>query len=478
MSISPPCPDFKRARVLVVGDVMLDRYWQGDTRRVSPEAPVPVVSITSTEDRAGGAGNVALNLTALGARVSLVGVIGADEAGDLLRQSLESSGIHTDFQVAEGKPTITKLRVISRHQQLLRLDIEQPYNPDDAADITGKAVALMSGMDALILSDYAKGSLQDCQLLIKRAGELGIPVLVDPKGHDFSRYRGATLLTPNRQELEAVIGPVGSDQQLLERAAQLMQELQLGALLITRGEQGMTLLRAESPVLHLPAAARDVYDVTGAGDTVIALMAACLAVGVALPEATNFANLAAGLVVGKLGAATVTPQELNRVLATGVQHSSGVVNREQLSALVTEARAQGERIVFTNGCFDILHAGHVRYLAEAKRQGDRLIVAINSDDSVSKLKGPTRPINPLAQRMTVIAALADVDWVVDFAEDTPVALLEEIRPAVLVKGGDYTLDQVVGREWVESYGGEVIVVPMVDGCSSSNMIEKILQDRK
>lgn len=466
-------PDFTRARVLVVGDVMLDRYWQGETARISPEAPVPVVNITDTVDRPGGAGNVAMNLASLGAKVTLVGAVGDDEAGQSLTTQLEQAGVATHFQCLPDRPTITKLRVISRHQQLLRLDFEQPFAADETCELIERTRALLPEKDVLVLSDYAKGGLADPQALIVAARDAGVPVLVDPKGRDFNRYRGATLLTPNLSELRAIIGPWESEKDLLARARELVAELALEALLITRGEQGMTLVQADGTSLHLPACSREVFDVTGAGDTVIALLAASLVVDASLAEATRLANLAAGLVVAKLGTATVSTDEMNRAIHPPMSSVQGVINREQLPALLARARSAGERIVFTNGCFDILHAGHVAYLMAARQLGDRLLVAVNSDESVAALKGASRPINPLAQRMAVLAALGAVDWVVDFADPTPEPLLQEVRPDVLAKGGDYTAEQVVGGKWVESYGGQVVVLPMVPGCSSTDVIEKI-----
>jgi len=466
-------PRFDTARVLVVGDLMLDRYWYGGTSRISPEAPVPVVNISNTEDRIGGAGNVALNIATLGAGAAIVAVVGADDAAQSLTTKLASAGIHTDFQVAPDRPTITKLRVISRSQQLLRMDFEEPFGAADARDVVARASTLLETMDALVLSDYAKGVLADPQPLIEAARKRAIPVLVDPKGSDFARYRGATLMTPNLHEFEAVVGACASEQDIADKGLALLASLELDALLVTRGEQGMTLLRAAHPPLHLPARAREVFDVTGAGDTVISVIAATLGAGQTLPEAVALANIAAGIVVGKLGTATVSGPELRRAIQQERGSERGVVNLEQLLVDVADARAQGERVVFTNGCFDILHAGHVGYLEQARRQGDRLIVAVNADASVTRLKGEGRPINPVERRMAVLAGLEAVDWVVPFAEDTPENLLRAVRPDVLVKGGDYAKETVVGWEIVEEYGGEVRVLSFLDDCSTTAIVEKI-----
>lgn len=468
-------PHFDRAHILVVGDVMLDRYWHGGTSRISPEAPVPVVKVTQVEDRPGGAGNVALNIAALGAGASLIGVIGYDEAGSVLQNRLKAAGIRADFQLSANKPTITKLRVVSRHQQLLRMDFEQPFDTTDSSDFVAKAQTLIPYMDALLLSDYAKGSLQDCQSLIKLAHAASVPVLVDPKGSDFARYRGATLLTPNLVEFESVVGHCNSEQEIVEKGARLMQEFDLQGLLITRGEHGMTLLRPGQAELHLPARAREVFDVTGAGDTVIAVLAAVIASGQSVPEAMALANLAAGIVVGKLGTATVSAPELRRAILGEQGSERGVVSEEQLLIAIDDAHASGERIVFTNGCFDIIHAGHVGYLEEARRQGDRLIVAVNSDASIRRIKGEGRPINPIDRRMAVLAGLESVDWVLFFDDDTPERLLRNIKPDVLVKGGDYRPDQIVGSEIVKGYGGSVKILGYVESCSTTAIVNKILQ---
>lgn len=468
-------PVLATARVLVAGDVMLDRYWHGPAGRISPEAPVPVVRVTEIEDRPGGAANVALNIAGLGASAALVGVTGGDDAEAILRERLGAAGIDCLFQQAPGQPTITKLRIISRQQQLLRLDFEEPFHDLDAAPFTAAVTANLAGCGALILSDYQKGALRDCQALIQQARKAGVPVLVDPKGTDFSRYRGATLLTPNFSEFEAVAGPVGSEEELANRGRQLMEELELQALLITRSEKGMTLLRRGHSALHLPARAREVFDVTGAGDTVISVLAAALAAGSPLEDAVALANIAAGIVVGKLGTAVVSAPELRRAVHQEGGVGRGVMTLEQLKVAVEDARAQGERIVFTNGCFDIIHAGHVGYLDTARRQGDRLIVAVNADDSIRRLKGPGRPINPLERRMAVLAALEAVDWVVPFETDTPEPLLKELRPEVLVKGGDYSVEQVVGGDIVKSYGGEVRVLDFIDDVSTTKIVERIRQ---
>lgn len=465
-------PRFDQAAVLVVGDVMLDRYWHGGTSRISPEAPVPVVKVEQIFDRPGGAANVALNIAALGGQALLVGVTGCDEAAHSLSRSLQAAGVQCHFQQQAGQPTIVKLRVLSRNQQLLRMDFEEPF-ATDTEQLEGSVAQLLQGVKVLILSDYGKGALQNHQALIALAKQRGISVLADPKGKDFSIYRGASLITPNLSEFEAVVGACRDEAELVSKGQQLLTELDLGALLITRGEHGMTLLRAQQSPLHLPARAREVFDVTGAGDTVISTLAAALAADAELPQAVALANLAAGIVVGKLGTAAISAPELRRAVQREQGSERGMVTVEQLLQALEDARAHGERIVFTNGCFDILHAGHVAYLEQARAQGDRLVLAVNSDASVTRLKGPGRPINSVERRMAVLAGLGAVDWVVSFSEDTPENLLKLVRPDVLVKGGDYGIEGVVGADIVRAYGGEVKVLGLVENSSTTAIVEKI-----
>ncbi|WP_114416778.1 bifunctional D-glycero-beta-D-manno-heptose-7-phosphate kinase/D-glycero-beta-D-manno-heptose 1-phosphate adenylyltransferase HldE [Marinospirillum perlucidum] len=463
---------FEQARLLVAGDIMLDRYWQGGTSRISPEAPVPVVRVQDQDDRPGGAANVALNLASLGAQAQLTGIVGQDENARLLGERLQQSGVETCFHASERHPTITKLRVMSRNQQLLRLDFEEKLESEPG--FTQAFSQALPEQDLIILSDYAKGTLQEVQALIQQAKAAGKKVLVDPKGKDFSIYRHATLLTPNLSELEAVVGSCQDDHELETKAEQLRQELQLEALLVTRSEKGMSLFREEHPPLHLPTRAQEIFDVTGAGDTVIAVLGLALASGHDYPEAVMLANLAAGLVVAKPGTATVSVAEIYTALHGDKLIEYGVLPVETLKEAVTAAQARGEKVVMTNGCFDLLHAGHVAYLEEAKKLGDRLIVAVNSDASVSRLKGPARPINPLDRRMKVLAGLEAVDWVVAFEEDTPRDLIAGLLPDLLVKGGDYQVDQIAGAREVLDAGGQVKVLEFVDGVSTTAMVKSIL----
>ena len=461
-------PPFQQAKLLVIGDVMLDRYWHGAASRISPEAPVPVVQVGNQEDRPGGAGNVALNIAALGSAATLIGVVGKDDNAQDLESRLTAAGVYCEFLKSEDKPTITKLRVISQHQQLIRLDIEEKFDEIEVVDLQSLATSLLPSAQVLVLSDYAKGALQDVAALIELARKQNIPIIVDPKGTDFKKYRGSTLITPNFSEFEAVVGTCANEEELVKKGLKLMSDLELQAILITRGEHGMTLLLPDSEELHLPARAREVFDVTGAGDTVISVLASALAAGDSLADATGIANLAAGLVVGKLGTAAISGPELRRAILAEQDSGLGVMTAEQLNIAVHDAKAHGEKIVFTNGCFDIIHAGHLAYFEEAKKLGDKLIVGVNSDDWLTRKKG--RPFMPFLERVAIIEA---VDWVVNFEEDTPEELLKSLQPDILVKGGDYSLEQVVGGDYVLSYGGEVKALEFLDDCSTSAIVEKM-----
>jgi D-beta-D-heptose 7-phosphate kinase/D-beta-D-heptose 1-phosphate adenosyltransferase len=466
-------PDFSSASVLTVGDLMLDQYWFGPTTRISPEAPVPVVNVKGTTARAGGAANVAVNLASLGVKAVLVGVTGSDAAGRTLRELLTESGIETDFVESPTRPTITKLRVLSSNQQVIRLDTEDIFDVKDIQPLSQILETRLPATKVCILSDYAKGTLAAAPEIMSLCRDHDVTVLVDPKGRDFTRYRGASVLTPNFREFQAVVGRVQDDEQLVDRGQALCAELDLGALVVTLSERGMVVIRDEQPPLFLPTRVREVFDVTGAGDTVIATIAAALASGNSLDEAATLANLAAGLVVRKIGVATVTPSELRLALHEHGLGGRGMLDRLDAPIIADEARARGERIVMTNGCFDILHTGHVAYLEEAKNLGDRLIVAVNDDASVTRLKGDGRPITPLEDRMAVLAGLAAVDWVVSFSEDTPADIISEILPDVLVKGGDYAPDAVAGGDIVRANGGTVEILSFREGRSTSAMIDAI-----
>lgn len=465
--------------VAVVGDVMLDRYWSGPCSRISPEAPVPVVKIAKHEDRAGGAANVAINITALGAPCTLVGIVGEDEAALKLKELVEEKQVVTNFIASPQVPTITKLRILSRNQQLLRVDFEERCAEiDNGRMLQALRQSIREHCKVIICSDYGKGALSSIQQMIAIAREREIPVLVDPKGTDFERYKGAYMLTPNLSEFEAVAGKVEDEDDLVKKGLKMISDFDLTALLVTRSEDGMSLIRPGMEAVHLPTHAREVYDVTGAGDTVIATLGACLASGLSLQASCEIANHAAGIVVGKLGTSTASPEEINAELAGSSRRSGGVMNEEELLPIVQRLKAQGKKIVFTNGCFDILHQGHVDYLQKAKALGDILIIGVNSDESVQKLKGPARPIVPLENRMGLLSALSCVDFVVPFEEETPRRLIAEILPDILVKGGDYKVEDVVGREEVETNGGEVIIIPFTEGFSTTSIVQKIKESAK
>lgn len=467
-------PDFSQAAVLVVGDLMLDRNWQGDTSRVSPEAPVPVVHVKDIEDRPGGAGNVALNIAGLNSTVTVLGYTGEDAAARALKEQLEQAKVTCQFEHLTDQPTITKLRVLSRHQQLIRLDFEESFHDLPVEQLQQDYEQALPSHDVVVLSDYGKGTLASVQQLIATARAAGKKVLVDPKGTDFTKYRGATLITPNWSEFQAVVGECKNEEEMVSRGSALLEELHLEALLVTRGEKGMTLLQPDQDPIHLPTQAQEVFDVTGAGDTVISTLAACLAAGSSLPDATVLANQAAGLVVAKLGTATVTQNELKASLHTLEDMPRGFVSAEDLSLAIAKARINGEKIVLTNGCFDILHPGHVRYLQQAKALGDRLIILVNDDASVSRLKGPERPINRLEVRAEMLSALACVDWVCAFSEDSPREHICRILPDILVKGGDYkSIEDIEGFDCVAKAGGATYVLDYVEGCSTTNLIKNI-----
>ncbi len=474
--MKPPVslPDFSAVNLLVVGDVMLDRYYLGPVQRISPEAPVQVINVADVEERPGGAANVAMNLNNLSAGVTVLGFVGEDDNANALERLLSGRGAGCRFIAVAGSPTIIKSRVMSRGQQLLRLDFEDGFS-DAPLDALGQAFdELLPRVDAVVLSDYAKGCLRRAGSLITRARKAGRPVFVDPKGADFSGYKGANVLTPNFAEFTAVVGDCADDGELERKGEAIRRELDLGAVLVTRGSEGMSLVHEDGAV-HLSAEAHEVYDVTGAGDTVLSVLAGAFCAGASLVEATRLANCAAGLVVEKAGTAAVEIGELWR-RAAGVHKEHGICAEDELSALVAAARQHGERIVMTNGCFDLLHAGHVDYLMRAAGLGDRLIVAVNDDASVKRLKGGGRPINPLVDRMSLLAALDAVDWVVSFSEDMPQRLIERIGPDVLAKGGDYRVEEVAGHDHVIANGGRVVTLDHVKEFSTSRLIARIRGD--
>lgn len=465
-------------RLLVVGDLMLDKYIWGEVARISPEAPVPVVRAIRQSEQPGGAANVAMNLARLGAQVVVAGFTGGDENEIMLDAALRTNGISPEFVISEGFPTIAKLRILGGSQQMLRLDSErlEARAQGDYDCLIERVLKLLPGSHAVVLSDYAKGALtpEVCQQVIQAARKLEIPVLVDPKNADFSRYRGATTICPNRGELALALQKDAHDLEALLAAAEpLARALDIEFLTATLSEKGIALVRPGSR-FFAPAVAREVFDVSGAGDTVIAVLALCLASRLKPETAVQLANVAAGIVVAKAGTAPIEKHELLAALAPRIDlfAEDKVLTLSALVSRVTQWKARGQRVVFTNGCFDLLHIGHIELLQQARRFGDRLIVAINSDASVRELKGPSRPIVGERERAFVLAALTAVDAVVVFAEPTPLESILATQPDVIVKGGDYDVDTVVGAREVRAWGGQVKIVPLVEGYSTTRLIER------
>ena len=476
--------DLSKQTILCIGDVMLDEFIYGDVSRISPEAPAPVIAVARENVIVGGAGNVARNIASLGARCHFVGVIGNDLAGKMLKTSFEEARgkIVPHLVIDSSRPTTRKLRFVSEHHSthLLRADWEKakPVDPKVEAALIKHALAALPRAGAVVISDYAKGVLTPrvIRAVIDRAKKLKKPVIVDPKGHDYSIYRGATLITPNRKELaDSTRLPVGTPKELSAAADALSRLVGSKAVLVTLSEDGMMLQARRAEPVHVPAYSVKVLDVSGAGDTVVAVLAAMLAMGADFESAMRAANASAAVVVGKQGTATLSASELrSRILpsATLAPEEKIVFDWRELEKPLAAWRAQGLRIGFTNGVFDLLHPGHVKVLAQARGLCDRLVVGLNSDASVKRLKGKDRPIQPEHARAEVLAALEAVDLVAVFEPDTPLELIKRVKPTVLVKGGDYKPSQVVGREIVEAQGGEVILVDLVHGFSTTRIVEK------
>ena len=470
-------------RALVIGDLMLDEYVWGKTERISPEAPVQVVDVAREDLRLGGAGNVINNLVTLGCQVHVASVLGDDDDGRRLRRMLMEKGVVADgVLLAPGRTTSRKTRILASNQQMLRIDREsrEPISPDQEGQLAAYVAMTAGDCQVILISDYLKGVLTEglLQRIIALGREKGVPVVVDPKGKDYRKYRGATLLTPNRKEAQTASGITIMDETSLNMAGRKLREsLGLEALVLTRSEEGMSLFFRDGQGMHLPTEAREVYDVSGAGDTVLAVLGVGLGGGLALEEAARLSNVAAGIVVGKVGTSTVTPEEILEVVGRLHQDTDlKIKQRDALKLLLDDRRGRGKTIVFTNGCFDLLHVGHVKYLQKARQLGDLLVLGLNSDASIRRLKGPKRPLIGQEERAHILAALDCIDYVVIFDEDTPLELITALRPHILVKGGDYTPEGVVGKEIVESYGGRVELIQFVDGRSTSNIIDKILQE--
>jgi D-beta-D-heptose 7-phosphate kinase / D-beta-D-heptose 1-phosphate adenosyltransferase len=476
---------FSRAneiRALIVGDLMIDEYLWGKAERISPEAPVQVVDVVREELRLGGAGNVANNLVALGSKVTVCSVIGGDENGTILRHAFTGKGIDVSGILEDPmRLTSKKSRVVAAHQQIVRIDREsrEPLRVESEEKVVAFIRNEAARYDVILVSDYLKGTLTEAVLkaVVEAGRAQGIPVVVDPKGSDYGRYQGATILTPNRKEAELASGiRIDGDEGLARAAGALLKDADLAALLVTRSEEGMSLFQASGGTVHIPTVAREVYDVTGAGDTVLAVIGLVLACGRSFEQAARLANVAAGIAVGKLGTSTVSPAEIIDEVGRGHRDSDAKIkNLDVLAAIIDEERSKGKKVVFTNGCFDLLHAGHVKYLQKARSFGDLLVLGLNSDASVRRLKGDRRPLIEEEERAHLLAALDCIDYLVLFDEDTPLELIRALRPLVLVKGGDYTPEGVVGKDVVESYGGRVELVEFVDGRSTTGIIEKILE---
>ena len=473
---------FGNLRALVVGDLMLDEYLWGKTERISPEAPVQVVDVAGEEVRLGGAGNVISNLMAMGCQVHAASILGDDADGRQLMTLLRKRGVDTEgVFLAPDRTTTRKTRILASNQQMMRIDRESngPIALEQEKKIAAYLRRVADNFQVILVSDYLKGVLTESLLqeIISVGRQSGVPVVVDPKGADYGKYRGATLLTPNRKEALSAAGiPPGSEESLRRSGRLLREDLNLEALVLTRSEEGMTLFFRDGREEDLPTQAREVFDVTGAGDTVLAFLGAGLGAGMPIAEAARLANLAAGIVVGKVGASTVAAEEiLDLVAHRHLDTDLKIKSREMVARALDAERQRGRTIVFTNGCFDLLHVGHVKYLQKARRLGDLLVLGLNSDDSIRRLKGPHRPLIGQEERAHILAALKCIDYVVIFDEDTPLALIRALRPDILVKGGDYTPEEVVGREVVESYGGRVELIRFVDGKSTTNIINKILE---
>lgn len=472
-------PDFSGAEIVVIGDIMLDRYYWGEVERISPEAPVQVVKVTRKTQRLGGAGNVAMNLSGLQCPLFLLAVCGDDSQGDYLSKVLQDEKIDHHLVVNSNQPTTTKTRIIGQGQQLLRLDEEESIAI--SADIEEKLLQhfdpRLATAQAVILSDYGKGIFKGdfARKIISRCRSTGVPVFVDPKGGNWNRYKNATCITPNENEF-ALIAPFdrSDDADLEAKAQEIITDLELAQLLVTRGAKGMSLLNPAQKPIHIPTRAREVFDVSGAGDTVIATLAAAQACGLSSSAAARLANTAAGVVVGKLGTHAISAFELKQALmGKEIAGTDKVADHKQAAKITDQWRREDKKIVFTNGCFDILHIGHMKILRSAAAHGDKLIVGLNSDASVKRLKGESRPVMAEEERASLLSNIESVDMVVVFEEDTPLELINCIRPDIIVKGGDYTPATVVGRAEVESWGGKVVIVPVVEGISTTNVIHKM-----
>ncbi|OUU80191.1 MAG: hypothetical protein CBC38_01995 [Gammaproteobacteria bacterium TMED78] len=462
--------EFSKLKILVVGDCMLDEYLFGETSRLSPEAPVPVLKVERRDYRPGGAANVALNLANLGVKTTLLSIIGKDDNGKILSGLIKKAKINFN-PLKLDFPTIHKQRVLSRNHQLIRLDQESEIfgHEDNFLSIFKNC---LKDTDLLIFSDYSKGALKGIEKMIIEANKKGVDIVVDPKRPKFDSYKGAKVITPNENEFMKAVGEWKDEEEFISKGISLRQKLRLDSLLVTRGEKGMTLFSYNKDPISLKARTREVYDVTGAGDTVVAVVSAGVAAGFSIERSANMANISAGLVVKKIGVASVSTEELEEATNQNKTKEKLIYSTKDLLNLVDVSKNLGEKIVMTNGCFDILHPGHIEYLKEAKARGDRLIVAINDDKSVKRIKGENRPVMTLEDRAKMLYALSYVDWIISFSEETPIRIISKILPDILVKGGDYKAEDIVGGDIVLKNGGTVTSLCFIEGHSSSELIKK------
>lgn len=468
----------ENAKFLVIGDVMLDTYWSGKPKRLSPEAPVPVVPLDYVDHRPGGAANVALNMAKFCKHVSLFAPTGDDSSAELLQKELETNGVNCLFARSASRRTINKIRVVAEQNQIVRVDIEDNFSQYNVFADWQSYFNLIE-YDAVVISDYAKGFIGDMKSFIRICQENSIDVIVDPKGNSFEKYRGCNIITPNLNEFSLVLGSVQSEQELINKARHFVKQFPETSLCLTRGADGISFFGADEFEFHAPTDAKEVYDVTGAGDTLVSLLALCVTAGMSTESSVRVANLAAGLVVGKKGTASVSKDELLEILQSSYEiprvKKSKIVGAKDLSSRISELKLNRAKIVMTNGCFDILHAGHVKYLEHAKSLGDVLIVAVNDDASVSRLKGNNRPINCLRDRLDVLQSLGCVDYLTTFSSDVPTELYQQFKPHILVKGSDYEGKTIAGAEEIISNGGQVVLSKLVEGRSTTALISKIVQ---
>jgi len=467
-------------QLLVVGDIMLDRFVQGRVERISPEAPIPVLQVEKEQLMLGGAGNVACNSVAVGVRTKLVGLIGRDDwGGEIVELSQNINGLDAHLISSSNVCTTVKTRYASGPQQLLRADIEHLGQPDPSSikELIKTLEGTVQDANAILISDYGKGTIEKDVLstLVDLARKFDIPIIADPKGTDFSKYNGVSVLTPNAKELSSATQmPVTNGEEAEKAAHKIINETGIRAIVVTRGREGMSIVDTNSTI-HLPVNSREVFDVSGAGDTVVAIMGTMIASGIELHEAAKIANAAAGVVVAKVGTAVACIEEI----VAALDASEATINTDKISSLkgaqecINRWRVNGDKIAFTNGCFDLIHPGHISLLRQARSSADHLIVGLNTDESVRRLKGRNRPIQDEGSRAEVLSSLSDVDLVIFFSEDTPIEIIKTLKPDILVKGADYAIDEVVGGELVTSYGGKILLAELTPGDSSSNIIERI-----